>query len=372
MILERTHKTPFLIILGGMIMSMLVACNGGDTGDGPQASTASNSAPSTKPPAQSPANTANATQGSPTAQVPPIVVMPEPVNFGVVQPGSTLETEVTLTNTSDRPLTIVNAKPSCTCTTVDLAGKVVPARGSITVPVSMKTNRSIGIRQAVVQMQVAGYGRFAKINLVAENSWGVRSIPSYLPLRESRQKPEQLTGTVVLEAVDKKPFSVIAIMGLPPEFIGFDPGKDAPRNQYRVRYDFSNVSCDSIPPYWIVRTDHPKAELFDVRVRHDPCTKVVPRLPMSDFRSSAGVISSGTMVPIEIVFKKLRRPITTVTSSNPLVTAFLSEEKPDGKDILITAMISVDPETPKGLFQTTLIFGDGTESAGHLCYGWVE
>jgi hypothetical protein len=78
------------------------------------------------------------------------------------------------------------------------------------------------------------------------------------------------------------------------------------------------------------------------------------------------------MVPIEIVFKKLRRPITTVTSSNPLVTAFLSEEKPDGKDILITAMISVDPETPKGLFQTTLIFGDGTESAGHLCYGWVE
>ena len=372
MTLERTNKTAFLIVLGGIIMSMLVACDGEKSGEAPKTSSPPNTTNTTTPPVQTPARNATAPQGTSTAQVPPIVVMPEPVDFGVVQPGSTLEAEVTLTNTSDRPLTIVSAKPSCTCTTVDLAGKVVPSRGSITVPVSMKTNRSVGIRQAVVQMQVVGYGRFAKINLVAENSWGVRSIPSYLPLKENRQKPEQLTGTVILESVDKKPFSVLAIMGEPPQFIGFDPDKDPPRNQYRVRYDFSNSACQDIPPYWIVRTDHPKAALFDVRVRHDPCTKVTPRLPMSDFRSSAGVVEPGTLVPIEIVFKKLRRPITSVASSNPLVKAFLSGEKPDGKDVLLTTMISVDPNMPKGLFQTTLTFGDGALTCEHLCYGWIE
>ncbi len=372
MILKRTHKTPFIIGLGGIVMSLLLACTGGDSEKANKTPSTTNSPPSASSPAKSPASPAGNAQGTPTVQTPPIVVMPEPVDFGVVQPGSTLETEVILTNTSDRPLTIVNAKPSCTCTTVDLAGKVVPARGSITVPVSMKTNRSIGIRKAIVQMQVAGYGRFAKINLIAENSWGVRSVPSYLPVRENRQKPEQLTGSVLLESVDKKPFSVLSIMGRPPLFVGFDPDKDAPRNQYRVRYDFSALSCEKIPPYWIVRTDHPKAQLFDVRVRHDPCTKVTPRLPMSDFRSSAGVIPPGDMVPIEVVFKKLRRPITSVTSSNPLITAFISEEKPDGNDILITTMISVAPDTPKGLFTTTLSFGDGAQSAEHLCYGWVE
>ena len=372
MILERTNKTPFLVVLGSLIMSMLVACDGGETRGEATPSPANSKTTPAQTAGQSQASTSNAPESSPTVQSPPIVVMPAPVDFGVVQPGSMLEAEVTLTNTSDRPLTIVNAQPSCTCTTVDLAGKVVPPRGSITVPVSMKTNRSIGIRQAVVQMQVAGYGRFAKINLVAENSWGVRSVPSYVPLREKQQKPEKLTGSMILESVDKKPFSVLAIMGETPEFIGFDPSKDAPRNQYRVSYDFSNVACKDIPPYWIVRTDHPKAALFDVRVRHDPCTKVSPGLPMSDFRSSAGVIPSGQMVPIEIVFKKLRRPITSVTSSNPMVTAFLSDETPDGKDTLITTMISVDADMPKGLFQTKLTFGDGARSAEHVCYGWVE
>ena len=371
---ERPTRPALLLVLGSLLLGgALVSCNGGDpSGEAEKSAGATTQAPKTRTPAQSATTGSTGTQSASTAVAPPIIVMPEPVNFGVVQPGSTLESEVTLTNTSERPLTIVSAKPSCTCTTVDLAGKVIPPLGSITVPVSMKTNRSIGIRQAIVQMQVAGYGRFAKINLVAENSWGVRSIPSYLPLKENRQKPEQLTGSVILESVDKTPFSVLSIMGESPRFIGFDPDKDSPRNQYRVSYDFSTVGCENIPPFWIVRTDHPKAALFDVRVRHDPCTKIQPRLPMSDFRSSAGVVVPGEMVPIEIVFKKLRRPITTVTSSNPMVKAFLSDQKPDGRDVLITTMITVDSNMPKGLFMTTLTFGDGALTAEHLCYGWIE
>ena len=55
-----------------------------------------------------------------------------------------------------------------------------------------------------------------------------------------------------------------------------------------------------------------------------------------------------------------------------MVTAFLSDEKPDGKDTLITTMISVDAGMPKGLFQTTLTFGDGARAAEHVCYGWIE
>jgi len=373
MTFETTYKTPLLIVLSGIVMTFFVGCGGGDDVERPNSAPSVNSSTAAPPPSgQASTTSAQRSQGTSKAQAPPIVVMPDPVDWGVVQPGSTLEKEVTLTNTSDRSLRIVKAQPSCTCTAVDLAGKIIPPRGSITVPVSMKTNRSVGIKQAVVQMQVEGYPRFAKINLVAENSWGVRSIPAYLPLRENRQKPEQLSGSVILESVDKKPFSVLSIMGEPPRFIGFDPSKDSPRNQYRVGYDFSSVPCDRMPPYWIVRTDHPKASLFDVRVRHDPCTKVAPRLAMSDFRSSAGIVTPGELVPIDIVFKKLRRPITTVTSSDPMVTAFLSNAKPDGKDVLITTMISVDPATPKGLFQTTLSFGDGAQTAEHICYGWVE
>ena len=56
-----------------------------------------------------------------------VIAMPAGLDFGVVAPHTLLEGNFKLANTSDKPLKVLGAQPSCQCTTIDITGKEIPA-----------------------------------------------------------------------------------------------------------------------------------------------------------------------------------------------------------------------------------------------------
>ena len=333
----------------------------------------------TNPPPANAASATQATQGratqpqQPPPGTPPLVASPASINFGIVEPGSKLSTDVTLLNTSSRPVRILKAQPSCTCTTVDMTNVIIPPRATVQMPISMTTNRNPGKKIARVQLMVEGYNKFFTLNIDAENAWAVRAIPPHLSVKEKADTTEQRTGRFLLESIDKRPFRVLNVLDEKPRFVNFDPEKDEPRNRYFLEYDFTNLACDELPPFLIIRTDHPKARVLDIRVRHDPCTKITPRMPMGDFRSSLGVVQPGESVEVPLEFKKPRRPrMSSVTSKDPRLTTTMLEQTSDGKELKVLTLVTVSPDMPEGLFQIPITYSDGTIEADHIVYGWVE
>lgn len=363
----------------GLLLALCLPLACGDTGKQPEA--AGTSAPTaaaptstapatTPPPGRPPTQERSQPQG---AGIPPLVADPAKVDFGIVEPGSELSTTVTLLNPTARPVRILKAQPSCTCTTVDMTNVIIPARSTVEMPISMKTSRAVGKKPARVQLMVQGYNKFFTIDIDAETAWAVRAIPPHLPVKEKATGPEQLQGRYALESVDKRPFSVLSVMSEPPEFDGFDPGSDAPRNRYILKYDFSHTPCEEIPPFIIIRTDHPLAPLLDVRVRHDPCTRIAPPLPMGDYRSNLGVVKPGQALQVPLTFKKLRRPkIESVRSLGPILQTDLIDQRADGKELETITLARIAQDAPEGLFQVQVVYSDGVTSAEHTYYGWVD
>lgn len=352
-----------LLKLGlGLFLTVQVCCDG-ETRKQP---TAEKAAPAAKTP-EAPQK-AQATDG-----IPPLVADPPRVDFGIVEPGSDLSANVTLLNTSNRPMRILSAQPSCTCTTVDMTNVVIPARGTVQMPISMKTNRAVGKKLARVQLIVQGYTRFFTIDIDAENAWAVRAIPPHLSVKEKADTVATLSGRFALDSIDKRKFRVLSVLGEEPQFDGFDPATDEPRSQYVLKYDFTNTPCEEMPPFLIIRTDHPLAPLLDVRVRHNPCTRIVPALPMGDYRSNLGILKPGQAIEVPLTFKKLRRPrIESVTSASPLLQTALIDQTADGKELETITIVKIAQDAPDGLFQVPVIYSDGETSAEHIYYGWVE
>lgn len=302
---------------------------------------------------------------------PPLVATPATVDFGIVEPGSELEAEITLANTTDRPVRILRAQPSCTCTTVDMDGVVVPARGSVQMPLAMTTNRSVGRKIARVQLLIEGHPRPIVVGLDAENAWAVRAIPPHLAVRDRADQPERRVGTFALESTDQRPFRVLSVLGGAPDFVGFDPDVDEPRSRYELRYDFTGLDCASIPPFLIVHTDHPKAPLLDLRVRHDPCTKIQTAMPMADFRSNLGEVRTGQRIELPLLFKKPRRPVmTSVTCSDPGLRVRMIDQTSDGSELQVLSLVEITKDLPEGLFQIPITYSDGVSADEHLLYGW--
>ncbi len=74
-----------------------------------------------------------------------VSVTPTDFNFGKVRQGETLKHTFRLRNGGDVAIVVTKADSSCGCTTVkDLQGRVIPARGEVEVPVSLKTGIADG------------------------------------------------------------------------------------------------------------------------------------------------------------------------------------------------------------------------------------
>jgi len=289
----------------------------------------------------------------------PIRVEPAKIDFGFVQPHTLLETTAKIVNDTDQPRTIVKAIPTCQCTTVELDGKVIPAKGELSFPLSMKVS-STGLKLAGIQIVIEGMDSVLQVDMRAEVVYSVRAVTqnspggAWDPYIDADTNPERVRGEVTVGTLDRTPFRVLSVGGRPPQFLGWDASQP-PRASYRVKYDVSARDCDSMPRYLIIETDRPDAPLIDMRVRHK-CTHIRPQVSFAEFRANAGVISPGHPGVFEIEVKNAATPagpirVTGVTSTRPELKARLVNQTFDGKSVLLTVEL-----TPTGSASGVMLF----------------
>ena len=280
----------------------------------------------------------------------PIRAEPALVDFGVVEPGTVVSATIKLVNPLDRPVTIRAAKPSCTCTTVDMTGKVIPALGSIDMPMSMKTAHSVGDKVAQVNIVFEGLNQLMSVRLEAETAYAVRANPVHI----DALAPERMTGFFELLSTDGKPFLVRSVDGKPPVTADGVPMKPASRQV--IRYDLTKPGLrQTVPPFLIVETDHPNCPVLDLRVRHES-TRITPLLNLAEFRTNVGVLRNGGATEFQIEVKHAGQTrVTGVATSRKDIVAALGEQKSDGDSLLVKVKL-LPTSMPNGpvLFTCTL------------------
>lgn len=293
----------------------------------------------------------------------PIVADPPGVDFGVVEPGTKVEATIRLLNPLDRPVAIKLSRPSCTCTTVDMVGKVIPAKGSIDMPMAMQTSRSVGMRTAMVTLVFDGIQAPLAVKIDAETAYAVRANPAYI----DALAPERMQGFFELIASDGTPFTVRTVDGKPaqaPDGVPVQPG-----TRQIVRYDLASPGLtQGVPPFVIVETDHPKCPVLDLRVRHET-TRITPAIALAEFRSNVGIVPAKGTVEFEIELKHMGAArVERVTSNRKEWKAELVGQKADGDSVLLKVRLT-DLGAMPGPFLFTVALGSGPKSADLWIYG---
>ena len=293
-----------------------------------------------------------------TASLPATIIVDPPlIKLGLIEPRSTITRNFRLINSSSKPVTIQSATPTCTCTTIEAQGKIIPPGQSLELPLTMKVSASTGIKTAAVTFTFAGGIAPVTVEMSGEIAYAVRgtttdvTLGAIVPYINAFQDPNTptgkpiapLSGTVTIASIDQTPFRINSVMGVSPVFVNFNPLQDAPRNNYLVSYDFSKIPCEQMPPYLIIETDHPKAPVVDMRIRH-ACTKISPQLPFAEYRSNLGAVTTGSDQPFEFELKKAQGwKVISTTSKDPRFTVKLVDQKFDTDHAMISLMISVNP-----------------------------
>lgn len=283
-----------------------------------------------------------------------VIADPPSIALGFLEPRASVTHTFRLVNTSTAPVTIVSATPSCTCTALEATGKVIPAQGAIELPVTMKVSASTGVKSAAVSFVFSDQSPPLTVTMSGEIAYAVRGTTidptnhARVPYINAFQDPAApagsavtpLTGSVTVASIDQAPFTIQSVMDRPAEFVGFDPAVDRPRSSYEIRYDFSKLACEQVPPYLIIATDHPKAPVIDMRVRH-LCTKIAAQIPFAEYRANLGVLTATTPASFEFELKHSAgwRVVDTVSKDSRIAVKLVSQRS--DKDM---AMISLSAE----------------------------
>ena len=196
----------------------------------------------------------------------PIVFDPPAVDLGYILPNQSVNTIIQVRNIGAEPLKITLVKPSCTCTTLDdLTGTVIPPGESVLLNAQIKAWSKPSPMSSSVTFLFEGYAESSKVSISAQVARPIRTIPQIFNCA-----PDQpLSGQVVVESIDGRPFTISAANRQPPEYIGFDPATDEPRNAYVLQWDVSQYTQQTMPGWWVIETDHPDCPVVDVWVRHE-------------------------------------------------------------------------------------------------------
>jgi hypothetical protein len=337
--------------------------NGSGGGDGGQAATPTGGAP-----APAPVVPVNAEA--------PVVAEPALLDMGFIEPKGIATGTIMLRNASDTPITILASQPSCKCTSVDMSGKVIPPGEAIPMDVEMEGPNQPGPKKASVKLLFEGYSRVLEVNLKTEVALAVRAVPGYINLVPRAAGAgdldmSKITGKIVVESIDERPFRILSVNGETPDIVGVDdPANMEPNTRFLLNYDMNPhlgqpagpglepPIVKPLPKYWVVETDHPDCGTLEVRVRHRS-TLSVPKIRFKDVRINMSNVVEGEPAEFTIEVDAERTPdkIATVFSDNPdmkvdLVSQELSE---DGKTRSVT--IAATPKVGvRGLVKYNVIF----------------
>jgi hypothetical protein len=322
-----------------------------------------------------------------TARIPDmVVVQPESIAFGAVPPGSSHTGSFTLLNTTPAPVTVRAAVPSCKCTALtDIVGKSIPAGGSLKFDVTMEVPLTPGVKDATVQIVVEGLPRPLTAKLSAESVMPIRVEPAYVDALKGKSM-----GTVVARSADGSPFRVLSAGGSAPQFVGFDPGVDAPRGEYTLRWTAPSQPCEAMPLWWVIETDRQDCPLVPLRIRHE-CTgsKADPGRFAREwfFPEPIGIVgrvapgsAAETVVPIEHYNPQARgavqRPqwkdVVRVETRDPRAQAALVRTQAGARD-QVDVRLSVTPApTLRGFFAIPVDIVTATGTGTITVYGIAD
>ena len=380
--LARIAVTRLLVpAVLSMPVLLLAACGGnspeeGDGGDQANASTA----PATNPkPAGSvgprAAMTADDVPTVATAnmEAPPLEVVPPILDFGFVAPNEDVEGEVELYNRGDKPLLILAAEPSCKCTALDdIGGTIIEPGGKAVLKARLDVKPIPGPESASIKVLVDGYAVVKTIDLRAMVSLPIRVSPQTI----NAVRGQNRQGRLVVQSNDGRPFSICAVHGREPEYLGFDPATDAPRDQYVIRYDLDQMA-EPLPRQFVIELDQEDVPMVDVFLRHESTYPDINRnlRLQGGYRFPIGRITQGGSATIEIPFDSLARPLAAIISLSPEAQVRLrstrTEETADG--VITHALVEVTPDPDqRGLLYIQLeAMTDNGDTAPFFVYGSV-
>ncbi len=288
----------------------------------------------------------HAQQGPASSARAAAVVEPAVVELGAIEPASLHPAHFVIRNLTNQSLTVKAALPNCKCTDIsDVSGKVIAPGGTLGLDASLKAPRAPGEKEAKVTILFEGQVPPVTAAIKGDVQFPVIAEPPYCDALK-----ENVRGVVKLRSKDGKPFRILRSGGKDPAYLGFDPKADEPRAEYTLLWDLSGKSCEQMPLWWFVFTDHPTCPSIPLRVR-DECTGskadaarharfwiVKDQLVDAEFAS----VGKAAVVTIDLehynppmrgqVTNARFREVQSVRSLTPSVVATLVSATPHGTD----------------------------------------
>jgi hypothetical protein len=353
--------------------AFLTACGEGG-GTAPTASTLAKTTPATTAPA-APEDGTPIIYETGTVEIRPgmttVYADPGDVDFGVTRPGTKLRAEFRLINPTNAPIKILAAAPTCQCTTVKVSNQTIPPRGAIGIPATLQVPNTTGLKQAaintVLEPNVAG----PRLTLTAVAAYAVRTDPLYV----DALAPERMTGQVVVESTDGRPFRVLSVNGRPPLL----KSPDTAAVRHVVGYDLTGETPETMPKWLLFETDHPEAPMLEMRVRHQwsmlphqfPDHKVA--IQFDGYIANLGAIPADSPAPFSLQLKHFAgQRVLGLRSDAPEFQVALTEQIPGDDDrVRITATIT-PAEGLSGPFIVPITFDATTGSEKMYAIGVVR
>lgn len=253
----------------------------------------------------------------------PLRAEPADLDFGFVRPGQDRTGRITLSNTTTQPVTIAAIQPTCTCTTTtDLAGTTLAPGESVSFDATLAGAEVPGPKRASLKVVAEGAARVLEIRVRAEVSDAVRAVPN--AIQPPPAGPGE--GRIVIESLDRQPFSVLSSDRRPPSFIGFDPRRFNPDSLYVIRTDLGELPPERIPALWLIETDRADCPVIAVRVRES--SRVVPAvLRLPEYVLSMGAFRPGETREIELLSNEPLEPDAQVRGGDPITLRAMGGEQ---------------------------------------------
>lgn len=292
----------------------------------------------------------------------PIVVDPPLVQLGRVTPSSKHPVRFTIRNITSAPVKILDARPSCKCTTLEsLAGRVLQPAEAITLDTTMDAPTVPGEKDAHIFITVEGFDRTIQASIKAMIVMPIEADPPFVDIRGGK-----LRAVTKIVAADGKPFRVLSAGGKAPVFAGAD-GKPvaaptAPQASVSLVADFAGVPNDQLMQYWVVETDRDDCPIVPVQVRHEvtgvkfDATSAQRRWMWGESLLNAGRVAPGAKFPAVFEFSKYDPPgtkspppanwgkVLLVKSLSPLLTAELVSTDTRGDKVVVNLQLTASPD----------------------------
>jgi len=317
------------------------------------------------PPGIAPAEPGQGRFPSPTPQA-PIRLEPSRFDLGIVAPGSVHRRTFRIVNDGPMPLRVRAASPSCRCTTVtDVVGRTIAPQGSLELEAQFDAPKTPGVKDATVNIVLDGAPRPLVATISGDVTLPIRVEPPFVDALAGK-----VGGTVELSSIDGRPFTILSSGGRPPVFAGQAPSAPAPAQT--ITWTTAGISCEKMPLWWIVVTDHPDCPIVPLRIRHE-CTGTKADMArydrfwiLSDQLVSLGTIRAGEPTSFEVQLDhynpkgrgRVERPnfrdVRAATIASPDLELAITGTRPVGTDSVVISMTVTPKPGASGSIETSL------------------